>query len=133
MSTSSTIAGSFSFSMAFLLASASFTAADLIVGEEEGPAIEEECMPFFFTATYETGTALFPEAVPYLFLKPGGRNGTSSTSTFTATGVEGAAAEEGTNRPVPASLRQWRLSGLVISKAGGGGEEARVVECGGGE
>ena len=63
-------------------------------------------MPFFFTATDEAGTTFFLEAVPHLFLNPGGRTRTSSTSTFTATSDEGVAAEEGANRPVPRSLRQ---------------------------
>ena len=45
MSTSSMTTGS-----CFLLASASFTAADLTTSEEEGPNTEEECMPYFFTA-----------------------------------------------------------------------------------
>ena len=132
MSTSSTTTSSFSF----LLASASFTTADLTTYEEEGPAAEEECMPFFFTATDEAGTVIFLEVIPHLFLNLGGRTGTSSTSTFTATSDEGAATEEGANRPVPGSLWQWRLSALVISKGSGGygsGEEARGVEGGGGE
>ena len=130
MSTCSTTAGSFSFllagSFSFLLTSTSFTAIELIAGKEE-------CMPFFFTATDEVGTAFFPEAAPYLFLNPGGRTEMSSTSTFTATGIEGAAMEEGANHPVPASLRQWCLSGLIISKGGGGREEARGVKCDGGK
>ena len=61
MSTSSMTVDSFSFSMAFLLTSISFTA-----GEEEGPATEEECVPFFFTATDEAGIA-------FCFLNPIGR------------------------------------------------------------
>ena len=133
MFTSSTTAGSFSFSMAFLLTSVSFTTADLTADEEEGPTVEEECMPFFFIATDEASTAFFPEAIPHLFLNPDGRTGTSSTSTFTATCDEGAATEEGANRPVPRSLRQWRLSSLINSKGGDSGEEARGVEGGGGE
>jgi len=44
--------------------------------------------------------------------------------------------EEGANRLVPRSLRQWCLLGLVISKDGGsygGRGEVRGVEGGGGE
>ena len=81
----------------------------------------------------EVGTAFFLEIIPHLFLNPGGRTGTSSTSTFTTTGDEGVATEEGVNRPVPGSLWQWRLLGLGISKGSGGGEEARGVEGNGGE
>jgi hypothetical protein len=125
--------GAFSFSMAFLLASISFTTADLTAGEEEGPTTEEECMLFFFTSTDEVGMTFFPEVVPCVFLNLDGHIETSSTSTFTATGVEGAATEEGANHLVPGSLRQWSLSGLVISKGGGDGEEVGGVECGGDE
>ena len=125
MSTSSTTTGSFSSLLAF----ASFTAA----GMEEGPTAKEECMPFFFTTTDEAGMTFFPKAIPYLFFNPGGRTGTSSTSTFTATGDKGAATKEGANRPVLGSLWQWRLSGLIISKGGGGREEARGVDGGDGE
>jgi hypothetical protein len=91
-------------------------------------------VPFFFTAEEEAGMAFFPEVVPCLFMNPGGRTGTSSS--FTPTNDEGVAIEEGVNRLVPGSLRQWRLSGLVTSKGDddcGGGEEARGVEGGGGE
>ena len=127
--------GSFSFLLAgsFLLASTSFTAANLIAGEEDGLSFEEECKPFFFATTDEAGMTFFPEVIPHLFLNPGGHTRMSSTSTFTATGIQGAAVKEGENRLVPGSLRQWRLSGLVIYKGGGSGEEARGVECGGGD
>ena len=129
MFTSSTTAGSFTF----VLASTSFTAANLIAGEEDGLSFEEECKPFFFATTDEAGMTFFPEVIPHLFLNPGGHTRMSSTSTFTATSDEGAAMEEGANRPVPGSLRQWRLSSLIISKGGDNGEEARGVVGGGGE
>jgi hypothetical protein len=130
VSTSSTTADFFSF----LLTATSLIAADLPAGKEDGAATKEECVPFFFTTEEEAGTTFFPKAIPCLFMNPGGRTRTSSS--FIATDDEGAGAEEGVNCPVPGSLRQWRLSGLFISKGGndcGSGEEARGVEGGGGE
>jgi hypothetical protein len=91
-------------------------------------------VPFFFTAEEEAGTTFFPEVVLCLFMNPYGRTGTFSS--FTPTNDEGAAAEEGVNRPVPGSLRQWCLLGLVTSKGNdgcGGGEEVRGVEGDGGK
>ena len=131
MSTSS-MTGVGSFSALPLLASSSFVATGLTTDEEEeGPAAEEECVPFFFTATDEAGTTFY-------FLILGGRTRTSSTSTFTsttrtATEDEGTAVEEQAKCPVPGSLRLWHLTGFIISKGGGGREEARGVEGGRGE
>jgi hypothetical protein len=141
--------GATSFFLASLLAAASFFAADLTASEEEGAATEEAlCVRFFFTATDEAGTPFFPDAVPYFFLNPGRAAGTASFFTTATDDDEGVVVEEGANRLVPGSLRQWRFLGLVISKGGelatalvverrregvegGGGDggEARETKC----